>query len=505
MPIGCTLPPKKTSKELIESSYKAEAFEFNTVGWTAFVFGLIVVFCMPELPRYLFCINQYLREIKLPRNKKKNMKNSPQRRSFFKKSIVLAGAFSSGSLFNQLYAGDFEKKANLYKDLSPAEIASNEDYWSLIQQAYPASSSPVLNLNNGGVSPSPQLVLDAVDRYDKMANMAPSYYMWRILDQGREPLREKLALLGGCDPEEIAINRNATEALNTIIHGLDLNRGDEVIGSIQDYPNMMNAWKQRALREGIVYKQLSFDFPIEDDETIVDMYRQAISSKTKIIHVTHVINWVGQIMPVKKICQMAHEKGIEVIVDGAHSFGLLDFNIPDLEADYFGTSLHKYLSAPIGTGMMWIKKEHIAKVWPLLCDADPVRDDIRKFETLGTRSFPLEQGIGEAINFHNGIGKKRKEERARYLKNYWAERALKIPGVNIHTSLKPAYSCAIAGVSIDGMTPRVLESTLLKTYKIHTSPISYENINVVRVSPHVYTRPTDLDRLVNALEELAKK
>ena len=431
--------------------------------------------------------------------------NNSNRRSFFKKSLVMAGAFSSGSLFNQLHAEDFEEKAKIYNDLSPEEMASNEDYWSLIQQAYPASSSPVLNLNNGGVSPSPKLVLDAVDRYDKMANMAPSYYMWRILDQGREPLRQKLADLGGCDPEEIGINRNATEALNSVIHGLDLNKGDEVIGSIQDYPNMMNAWKQRALREGIVYKQLSFDFPIEDDEHIVDMYRKAISSKTKIIHVTHVINWVGQIMPVKKICRMAHERGIEVIVDGAHSFGLLDFDIPDLEADYFGTSLHKYLSAPIGTGMMWIKKEHISKVWPLFCDQDPTRGDIRKFESLGTRSFPLEQGIGEAINFHNAIGRKRKEERARYLKNYWAEKAIKIPGVKLHTSLKPEYSCVIAGVSIDGMTPRELESTLLKTYKIHTSPVSFENIDVVRVSPHVYTKPSDLDRLVKALAELAAK
>lgn len=417
----------------------------------------------------------------------------------------MAGAFSSGSLFNQLYAEDFDEKAKIYKDLSPEEMASNEDYWSFIQQAYPASSSPVLNLNNGGVSPSPKLVLDAVDRYDKMANMAPSYYMWRILDQGREPLRQKLAELGGCDTEEIGINRNATEALNSVIHGLDLNKGDEVIGSIQDYPNMMNAWKQRALREGIVYKQLSFDFPIEDDEFIVDKYRKAISPKTKIIHVTHVINWVGQIMPVKKICQMAHERGIEVIVDGAHSFGLLDFNIPDLEADYFGTSLHKYLSAPIGTGMMWIKKEHISKVWPLFCDQDPTRGDIRKFESLGTRSFPLEQGIGEAINFHNAIGRKRKEERARYLKNYWAEKAINIPKVKLHTSLKPEYSCVIAGVSIDGMTPRELESTLLRKYKIHTSPVSYENIDVVRVSPHVYTKPSDLDRLVSALEELASK
>jgi selenocysteine lyase/cysteine desulfurase len=384
-------------------------------------------------------------------------------------------------------------------------MAENEDYWSMIQQGYTASSSPVMNLNNGGVSPSPLVVQQAVERYNQLSNQAPSYYMWRILDQGREPVREKLALLAGCDPEEVAINRNATEALNTVIYGLDLQKGDEVIGSKQDYPNMMQAWHQRAQREGIVYKQLLFDFPIEDDDTIVAAYREAISPKTKIIHVTHVINWVGQIMPVKKICRMAHEHGIEVIVDGAHSFGLLDFKIPDLEGDYFGTSLHKYLSAPIGTGMLWIKKDKISKVWPLLCNGAPNSTDIRKFETLGTRSFPLEQGIGEALNFHNGIGAKRKEERIRFLKNYWAEKAMKIPGVRIHTSLKPEFSCAIAGVSLNNMTPQQLEQNLLARFKIHTSPISYENIHCVRVSPHVYTRLTDLDKLVNALTILAEK
>ena len=235
--------------------------------------------------------------------------------------------------------------------------------------------------------------------------------MWRILDQGREPLREKLADLAGTSAEEIAINRNSTEALNTVIFGLNLQRGDEVIGTKQDYPNMINAWKQRQSREGIVYTQINFNFPLEDDSTIVNTYEKAITSKTKLIHITHVINWVGQIMPVKKIAQMAHKRGIEVLVDGAHSFGLLDFKIPDLDCDYFGTSLHKFLSAPVGSGMLWIKKDKIKNIWPLVCNDKPNGEDIRKFETLGTRSFPIEQAIGEAINFHNAIGSKRKQER----------------------------------------------------------------------------------------------
>lgn len=424
------------------------------------------------------------------------------RRKFITQAAALAGAFSASSLFNQLHAEEWAHAAKKINHLSPERAATDEDYWSTIQNAFSVSPN-IINLNNGGVSPSPLVVQQAVARYNDLSNEGPSYFMWRILDQGREPLREKLAQLAGVDPDEIAINRNATESLNTVIYGLNLEKGDEVIGSKLDYPNIIQAYRQRAMRDGIVYKQLSFDFPIENEEQIVKAYADAITPRTKIIHVTHMVNWVGQVMPVRKISDMAHAKGIEVVCDGAHSFGLMDFKIPDLGCDYLGTSLHKFLSAPIGSGMMWIKKEHIAKIWPLLCNGDPHSGDIRKFETLGTRSFPIEQGIGEAINFHEGIGSKRKEERIRYLKNYWATKVKDIPRVKLHTSLKPQFSCAICGVSIDGMTPGELDSALFNQYKIHTVGIVWENVSCVRVTPHVYTRLTDLDKLAHAIEKIA--
>jgi len=426
------------------------------------------------------------------------------RRNFVKQIGLMAGAFSANSLFNQAHAAEFEHINLLKQDVSAKDLAMDEDYWSIIQQSY-TTSPALINLNNGGVSPSPRIVQDAVERFNKMTNEGPSYYMWRILDQGREPLRYKLAQLAGADPEEIAVNRNATEALNTVIFGLNLKAGDEIIGTKQDYPNMINAWRQRAQRDGIVYNQISFQFPIENDEEIVAGFEKAITPKTKIIHITHIINWIGQILPVKKITDMAKKHGIETIVDGAHSFGLLDYNIPDLGCDYYGTSLHKFLSAPIGSGMLWIKKEKIEKIWPLVCNDKPNGTDIRKFETLGTRSFPIEQGIGEAVNFQNGIGSKRKEERIRYLKNYWATRVQNIAKVKIHTSFKDEYACAICGVSVDGMTPGELDSTLFSNYKIHTVGIVWENISCVRITPHVYTRLQDLDKLVYAIEKIAKK
>lgn len=426
------------------------------------------------------------------------------RRNFIQQAAIMAGAFSVNSLFSQLHAAELDAALLKRANLSEKELAADEDYWSIIQQAYSVNPS-IINLNNGGVSPAPRIAQEALDRYNKMANEGPSYFMWRILDQGREPLREKLAELAGASSEEIAINRNSTEALNTVIFGLPLKKGDEVIGTKQDYPNMINAWRQREIRDGIIYKQISFDFPITDDAAIVNAFENAITSRTKLLHITHVINWVGQILPVKKITDMAAKKGIETLVDGAHSFGLLDFKIPELGCDYFGTSLHKFLSAPVGSGMLWIKKEKIKNIWPLLCNDKPQSEDIRKFETLGTRSFPIEQAIGEAINFHNAIGSKRKQERIHYLKNYWASAVKDIPGVILHTSLNPAYSCAICGVSIQGKTPAELDSALFSKYKIHTVGIVWENISCVRVTPHVYTKLKDLDKLIHAISEIAQK
>jgi selenocysteine lyase/cysteine desulfurase len=427
---------------------------------------------------------------------------SRDRRTFLKQAAVMAGAFSTHSLFAQAHASEWSRANAALGGATPEGAAQDEDYWSVIQRAYSVNPN-LINLNNGGVSPAPIVVQEAVERYNKLSNEGPSYYMWRILDEGREPLREKLAALAGVQPGEVAINRNSTEALNTVIYGLDLERGDEVVGTKQDYPNMIAAYRQRAMRDGVVYKQISFDFPIEDDERIVKAFEAAMTSRTRLVHVTHMINWVGQTLPVRKIADMAHAHGAEVLCDGAHSFGLMDFKVSDLGCDYFGTSLHKFLSAPIGTGMLWIRTDKIAGVYPLTCNDKPLSGDIHKFETLGTRSFPLEQGIGEAVNFHEGIGPKRKEERIRYLKNYWASQVKDIPKVKLHTSLDARYSCAICGVSIDGMTPAELESALFNKYKIHTVGIVWENIRCVRVTPHVYTTLADLDKLVRAIRTLA--
>ena len=424
------------------------------------------------------------------------------RRSFMKKVGLTAGAFSLTSFINNSFGNELKEAFKRVESMAPSELASDEDFWYWVQQSYTVSSS-MINLNNGGVSPQPKVVQDAFVKYNELCNEAPSFYMWRILDKGREPLRNKLADLAGCSPEEIAINRNSTEALNSVIFGLDLKAGDEVVLTKYDYPNMINAWKQREKRDGIKLVWLDFKLPIEDEKSIVSQFENAFTDKTKVAHITHMINWTGQLMPIKAIAAAAHKKGIEVIVDGAHTFAHIDYKISDLGCDYFGTSLHKWLCAPFGTGMLYIKKDKIKNVWPLLGSDNPQGEDIRKFETLGTRSFPTEQAIGNAINFHLAIGIKRKEARLRYLKNYWAEKAIKIPGVKLNTSLKPEFSCALANFSIEGMKPEDIDTQLYDKYRIHTVGINWENVHGVRVTPNVYTTIKDLDLLVKAITEIA--
>lgn len=421
------------------------------------------------------------------------------RRSFIRQTAAMLG----GIALHQNFSAAFPSLAPFAKSLTPsAGKDQDDDFWRQVRMAY-AASPTIINLNNGGVCPSPRATMDALDYYNRMCAEAPSYYMWRILDQDREPLRENLAAIAGASPDEIAINRNATEALNTIIFGLDLKAGDEVVLSKYDYPNMINAWKQREKREGIKLVWVDLELPNEDEDYFVKSYLDKFTDKTRIVHITHIINWCGQVLPARRIADAARARGVESLVDGAHSFAVLHYEIPDLGCDYFGTSLHKFLCGPIGTGMMYIRKDNISKVWPLLSNPDPGSSDIRKFESLGTRSFPIEMALGYSIDLHNMIGGQRKQERLHYLKHYWMSAVKDVPGMKFFTSLKPKWSCAIGNFTIEGMKPSEIADKLYTKYKIHTVAIDWEMVKGVRVTPNVYTTTEELDKLIKAIKEIA--
>lgn len=413
-----------------------------------------------------------------------------------------AAAFAS-SIFQPAWSRNLERVIAKASHIPAEDLAGDEDFWYYVQQSFTVSPS-LINLNNGGVSPAPKTVQDAMKRYYDYSNEAPSYYMWRILDQGREPLRSNLAKLAGCSAEEIVINRNSSEGLETVIFGLPLQAGDEVVLSKQDYPNVVHAWKQREERDKIKLVWVNLELPSEDEAYLVKQYTSAFTARTKLVTVTHIINWNGQILPVRKIADEAHRRGIEVLVDGAHSFAHLQFTVPALGADYFATSLHKWLYAPVGSGMLYVKRDMVRKLYPLFAANDSLKDDIRKFEQLGTRPFYIEQAIGKAIEFHEMIGIERKQKRLHYLKNYWMEKVKAVPGIKLHTSLRPEWGCAIGMVSVEGKQLSDLDAALFNNHRIHTTTINWENIHGVRITPNVYTTTKNLDALVDGISSFAR-
>lgn len=388
--------------------------------------------------------------------------------------------------------------------LSPLEAAMNEDYWAAIQQAFSVTRG-IVNLNNGGVCPSPRIVTEAFVRYTWQQEDATAYTMWQILEPQSETIRTGLAELFGCDREEIAITRGASESLETLLLGLDLKSGDEVLSSTQDYGRMLTTLRQREMREGLRLNLIKIPIAPANVDDIAAAFERAVTPRTRVILISHQINLTGQITPVKKVCQMARARGIESIVDGAHSFAQFDFKRDDLQCDYFGTSLHKWLFAPKGTGLLYVRKEKIPRVWPLMAAEDKQKTDIRKYEEIGTHSAAMRLAIGEAILFHNAIGGRRKEERLRYLSRYWMNGLKNIPKVGFNTSFDPAQSCAIANFKIDGVDPIELGSYLMSKHKIFTTPIVHDEFQGIRITPNVYTTLWELERFVNVVADIARK
>lgn len=424
------------------------------------------------------------------------------RRTFIKRfgTVVSAAAISPFLAASDFPA--FDTKLEDYASFSEAELAQEESFWTWVREQY-YTGTDIINLNNGGVSPHNKMVQAAVAEMTTLSNKAPSYYMWRKLEKQRPELKARLAEMAGVSVDEIALNRNTTEALDTIIFGLSLTPGDEVVHSNFIYPNMNQAWLQREMRDGITRRIAKLHLPSIDIKAIVKAYTDQFTEQTKVVHITHLINWTGQVMPVAEIAAEAKKIGAKVIVDGAHSFAHFPFKIPDLNCDYFGTSLHKWLGAPFGTGMLWMKKELIAEHWALFPGPDPKDENITKFENQGTRNIPIENGIGPAIDFHEKIGAERKFERLHFLKQYWVQKVKDLPGIQIFCPEEKTFSGALTSIGIQGKKGTDISSALWKNAKIHTTTVNHEGINACRITPNVYTSLNELDLLVSEIEKLA--
>jgi selenocysteine lyase/cysteine desulfurase len=388
--------------------------------------------------------------------------------------------------------------------LTPEQAAMDEDYWALIQNSFSVTRG-IINLNNGGVSPSPRIVTEALVRYTWQQEDATAYTMWQILEPQSETIRTGLAELFGCDREEIAITRNASESLEILLMGMDFKSGDEILTTTHDYPRMLTTLRQREKREGLKLKLIQIPIPPKNLDEITAAFEKGITDRTRLILMAHQVNITGQITPVKAVCELARAKGIETIVDGAHSFAQFDFKQKDLGCDYFGTSLHKWLYAPKGTGLLYVKRDKIGKIWPMMAAESKQATDIRKFEEIGTHSAAIRLAIGEAIVFHNGIGGKRKEARLRYLSRYWMNRLKEVPKVKFNTSFDPNQSCAIANVQIEGTSPEAVAKYLFDKHHIFTVAIVHEEFQGLRITPNIYTTLGELDRFCEQMELIARK
>jgi selenocysteine lyase/cysteine desulfurase len=413
---------------------------------------------------------------------------------------LLAGSFAVAAFRNDTL--DFV--ANSVSKYGSYDDAQDEDFWMQIQQAFTLDRNTV-NFNNGGCSPSPRIVQDALRRQIEFSNQAPSNYMWRILEPEIESVRAGLASVFKCDAEEVAITRNASESLETLILGMDLHAGDEVLTSILDYPRMITTIQQRERRDGVKMVQVKVPAPASSHKELLAAFENGITSKTKMIVASQVSFMNGQIFPIREIVELGKRHGIPVIVDGAHAFVQYTFDNHDLNCDFYGTSLHKWMMAPVGTGMLYVRKNKISSVWPMMAAADTQNDNIRKFEEIGTHPAANHNAIGEALTFHETIGMRRKEARLRYLRHRWTDKIVDMKNVHFYTNLDPKHSCALTTVGIQGIKTADLAAWLLAKHNIFVTAIVNDFIDGLRISPNVYSTVQEIDRLADAMVHAATK
>ena len=395
-------------------------------------------------------------------------------------------------------AKSFEQKAHL-----PATVlAKDEDFWTGIRNQY-LLKPDYINLENGYYNFLPQPILNKFIEHIKEVNYQGSYYMRTVQFDNKKNIAARLAGIAGCLPEELVITRNTTESLDLVIGGFDWKAGDEAIMAVQDYGAMLDMFDQIQNRYGVVNIKLSVPNHPKNDEEIVNLYASAITAKTKVIFVSHMINITGQVLPIRKICDMAHTKGVQVIVDGAHAFAHVKFRIDELDCDYYAAALHKWLSTPLGAGLLYVKKNNVKNLWPLLADGEKDINKINRLNHIGTHPVHTDLTINDCMDYYEMIGAERKEARMYFLQNYWTSKVRNLPKIVINTPADASRSCGIANVGIEGILPADLAKRLMTEHKVFTVAIDYANVRGCRITPNLYTTTKELDSFVQALKTMS--
>jgi isopenicillin-N epimerase len=427
-----------------------------------------------------------------------------------RRDFLRMGALGSASLMPKAF-NSIEQVAAAsagVADRAPDEVAQDEFYWREIQEAFTLDRT-LTNLNNGNTCPSPRVVHEAVKRYMDMANMLPVQYNGMI-GRNVSTVRRRMAAEFGCDVSELALTRNASESMQIAQNGIDMNPGDEVVTTEQDYPRMLTTWDQRMRRDKIKVTRIQFPVPTTQDD-LYQRFEKAITPQTKVLHFCHITNLTGQLFPVQRLARLARSRGILTMVDGAHALAHFPFKLRDLECDYYGVSLHKWLLAPIGNGLLYVRKENIAKTWPLQAVPDRQANDISKFEQIGTHPEALRAAVAEALAFHQAIGIERKAARLRYLTLRWANAIKSHPKVKILSNLDAGQTWGVAMVGIEGIDPRALSQHMMDRYRIvvnavvgGTPPQQVFDYSGLRVTPNVYTTLEEVDTFAQAMLDVAK-
>jgi selenocysteine lyase/cysteine desulfurase len=409
--------------------------------------------------------------------------------------LSTAGSASLGLMFSPALMAQ-------YATMPLTSVARDESFWAAVRSQFRLTNN-YINLENGYYCFQPQPVLDAFLNNVRAVNLEASHYMRTRQADDKRRVREKLAAFAGCSAEELIITRNTTESLDTVISGFDWKPGDEAVLANQDYGAMIDMFKLQARRFGLKNRIVDIPMDPKSDDEVIQIYANALTPRTRLLMIPHMVNITGHILPVRALCDMAHARGVPVMVDASHSFAHLEYQIPDLHCDYYGASLHKWLATPLGAGILYVKRDHIEKLWPIYGDESVPADDIRKLNHTGTHPVHTDLTIERALAFHQMIGSARKEARLRYLQQYWTGRVRGLSKIVMNTPTEPKRSCAIANVGVQGMAPGELARTLLEKYKVFTVAIDGAGVHGVRVTPQVYTSTVDLDTFVQALQELA--
>ncbi len=411
--------------------------------------------------------------------------------------IKSLGALSFSPLISASELSDFKP---ISKNLP---FINNEDeLWKTVRSHYTLKDE-YINLESGYYNIIPNPILDHFISHVKHVNIEGSYYMRKDLNKNKDRVTSELANLVGSTPDQIAITRNATESLDLVISGFPWKNGDEAIYAKQDYGTMKEMFEQISDRYGVVNKIISVPNHPKNDEEIVSLYESQITSKTKLIMVCHMINITGQILPIKKICEMAHGYGVEVMVDGAHCVGHFDFSIDDFNCDYYGSSLHKWLATPLGAGLLYVNKNKTHRIWPLLANGNTDMTDIKRLNHIGTHPVHTDLAISNSIDYLKWIGMERKEKRMRFLQRYWSDKLRNVKNVIVNTPQDIDRSCGIGNVGLTNMSPSKMEDLLFEKYNIFTVAIDYANVKGCRISPNIFTTTEELDSFVKAVKEMA--